>query len=763
MTQMFDLPAGEVDIVGRVHKILCEKPSGWCFASFLVFDEKVLEYLGNKKGKAFIKVSGNNLPKTTGITYKLHGKWEASKKDIVFSCKYSEMAETNNVSSVENILASENFPSISRAIARDIAKKFGKNTWNVIENEPEMLLDIRGITKEKMQSIVDSYRATKSVSSLQHFLDKFGVTGNVLFKIIDVYGDKAIEKIKANPYCMMHEVRGVGFEMCDRIAKGLYDQGEKNILGGEDRIKAAIKSCLLKECESTGAMYVEGNTLYKLSYERLNSGINTHGKVLVDLKRWKEVYEKMIDDAELVDRTFSMKDGSKKHLIFTKNYDDAERTIAYQYLGMRKRTTGIDEVTAKRTVKKFSDDQQFPLSEKQQEACVRSLTSGVSMIVGGPGTGKTTILRCLIACYSLLTGKEVTCMAPTGKATRRMSKSTRLPASTIHSRLGIISNDLASTKVNKINAGLVVIDEVSMVDTLLMAKVAESLGEHCHLVMVGDVDQLPSVGPGAVLLQLIKSGCIPTSRLTEVFRQKDGGIIVDNAIAINQGSQNLEYNDNFQFVEASNEEEAVQKIQEIFKAEVEEWGIDNVALLSPLRRNREGKHPCSSDGLNPLLQNMFNPSSDNEPFIRFGGIEYKANDRVMKWSNGEKSSNGDIGEVLEVCTSHGVPALEIKWDNGNTEVIRKQNLDEITLAYSMSIHKSQGSEYDSVIIPVLWSQKCPLFRRNLLYTGVTRAKKKVILVGDKRSINYMSAHADGVQRNTLLAARLRYNDAKYHE
>ena len=196
---------------------------------------------------------------------------------------------------------------------------------------------------------------------------------------------------------------------------------------------------------------------------------------------------------------------------------------------------------------------------------------------------------------------------------------------------------------------------------------------------------------------------------------------------------------------------------------MEEWGIDNVALLSPLRRNREGKHPCSSDGLNPLLQNMFNPSSDNEPFIRFGGIEYKANDRVMKWSNGEKSSNGDIGEVLEVCTSHGVPALEIKWDNGNTEVIRKQNLDEITLAYSMSIHKSQGSEYDSVIIPVLWSQKCPLFRRNLLYTGVTRAKKKVILVGDKRSINYMSAHADGVQRNTLLAARLRYNDAKYHE
>lgn len=758
-----DLPVGEVDIFTRFHSLFCEKPSGWCYGSYLVFDEDILKMLGSTKKRAFVKVTGNNLPKTTGITYKLHGKWNLDKRgDVIFNCQYSEMAETNNVSSVENILAGENFPNVSRGMAKDIAKKFGANIWKVIEKSPEMLLDIDGINREKMQGIVDSYHATRSVSTLQHFLDKFAITGNVLYKIVDVLGDNAVEKIKENPYCMMHSVRGVGFELCDRVAKGLYAQGYTNILSGADRIKAAIKACLSKECEMTGAMYIEGNQLYKLSYERLNGGVNTHGDTLVTLNRWKEVYTSMIENNELVDRTFNMKDGTKKHLIFLKSYDDAERTVAYQFLGMRKRTTGISEEDAKNAVKAFSDAQEFHLSEKQQKACVRSLTSGVSLIVGGPGTGKTTILRCLIACYKLLTDNDVTCMAPTGKASRRMSESTSIPASTIHSRLGIVSNDLASTKVNKIEKGLIIIDEVSMVDTLLMSKVAESIGEHCQLVMVGDVDQLPSVGPGAVLLQLINSGCIPTSRLTEVFRQKDGGVIVDNARAINSGAQDLEYNDDFQFVEANSEEDAVEKIQELFRTEVETWGIDNVALLSPLRRNRDGKHPCSSDGLNPLLQNMFNPSKTDEPFIRYAGIDYKAEDRVMKWSNGEKSSNGDIGVIQEVTTSHGVPALEILWDNGNTEIVRKQNLDEITLAYSMSIHKSQGSEYDCVIIPTLWSQNCPLFRRNLLYTGVTRAKKKVILVGDKKSIAYMSSHADGIQRDTLLAARIRYNDAKYH-
>lgn len=754
MANLNNLPVGETEVAGRLHKIIFEAPDGYSIGIFLIYDKDVISAVGKK----FVTVKGTNLPKMHGITHKFHGNWVISSKEVYFNCRYTEISDDNTKQTVIRMLESEYFPTVSQELSKKLAEKFDKQIWKIIEDEPEKLCQV-GISKNDALTIQESYYASRSVTSLSRFLNKFGVMGNVVMKINDVYGADAIQLIKKNPYCMLSNVKGVGFETCDKIARGLYEAGEnQNILACDERITSAIRSTLLRECEMTGAMYVEGNQLYKDSIARLNNGIN--GAAPVNLQRWTEVYQKMIKRGTLVDRKF--KNNEKTiHLIFLSSYDLAERTIAYQFLGMRKRSTGIKEDVAKAKVKEYSDAQKFHLSELQQAACVRSLMSGVSMIVGGPGTGKTTILRCLISCYKKLTGKEVTCMAPTGKAARRMSESTQLPATTIHSRLGIVSGDVTKAKVNKIEEGLIIIDEVSMVDTLLMSKVAEAIGEHCHLVMVGDVDQLPSVGPGAVLLQLIKSDCIPYSRLLEVFRQKDGGVIVDNARNINEGVTELEYNNDFQFVEANSEEEAVKKIQQIFKEEVETWGIDNVALLSPLRRNREGKHPCSSDGINPLLQQMFNPSREDEPFVRSNGIEYKKNDRVMKWANGEKSSNGDIGVVQCVTVEDGVSALEISWDNGNTEIIKKQDLDEITLAYSMSIHKSQGSEYNSVIIPVLWSQKCPLFRRSLLYTGVTRAKKKVILVGDKKSVAYMSTHADGTQRNTLLSRRLQYNDKKY--
>ena len=391
-------------------------------------------------------------------------------------------------------------------------------------------------------------------------------------------------------------------------------------------------------------------------------------------------------------------------------------------------------------------------TDNQKNAVIRSLITRLSIITGGPGTGKTTILKALIEVFRRLhPSDEVILMAPTGKAARRMNQATGYPSSTIHSKLQIYDETKVSSSV--LEQGLVVVDEASMIDSLLMEKLLMSVSSKMNqIVFIGDINQLPSVGPGAVLKDMIGSGSIPVSRLTEIFRQKEGASIVENANKVNEGKADLTYDESFELVTVKNEEDAVEKIKGIYAAETSRWGIDNVALLSPLRRT-QNRFTCVSDGLNSVLQNEIVPTGGTA--VVFNGIEYRIGDRVMQWKNTEKSSNGDIGAIEDIIQTDDGLFVKVKWENGNETEETRESMNDIKLAYSISIHKSQGSEYDCCIIPLLSDQICRLFQKNLIYTGITRSKRKCILVTDgDRALDYCVSNNRENRRNTLLMQRI---------
>lgn len=705
------------------------------------------EAIANERGRTMITVTGVDLPDLESVEIQFYGSWVNSKYGKQFSVDAYEYSTPNTKKGIISFLKSDIFPGVGKKLAERIVAKFGLNTFEVISKSPEQLLEVKGITPQKLGRIVSGYLSAKSYSELTMFLAEYGIGASTLVKINDTYGSNAIEIIKKDPYQIIN-IAGIGFKTCDKIARGLNVS-----LDSYTRVKCSITESIRTLCESTGNMNAEINEVYKRSMKLLNDGITP---APVDKAKFEEVFHKM-QERKLIAVRYSK-------LVYLMEYDNAEREVALKLLGMLEKPV-VQKNELEWSLKKYVDYmayQNVRPSEKQQQAVINSLSNRVAIITGGPGTGKTTITKLAISVYKDVMREQVTCMAPTGKAARRMAEATGENATTIHSRLGIYDDSVS--ELHTIDSGLVVIDEVSMVDNLLMQKVMEAINlSKCHLLLIGDVNQLPSVGVGAVLNELINSGKIPTTMLTEIFRQKDGGLIVDNAIKINNGETDLEYGDDFQFIEVKNEDEAIEIISKIYPREKMKWGIDNVALLSPLRRSQNGRFKCVSDTLNPILQDIVNKQFPTSGMTEctVGDITFRLEDRVMQWKNTKHSSNGDIGVIQQIFEDEDEElTVRIMWDNGKEILAHKKDLESITLAYSMSVHKSQGSEYDCVIIPVLSCQSCQLFKRNLLYTGVTRAKKKVILVGDKKAIEKCIKQSDTNKRNTLLADRIVYNADK---
>ena len=698
----------------------------------------------NRSGSAVVKVVGKNLPRLSDWTIAFEGAWRYSRKygHTLFADRY-ELISPSTLKGIVRFLSSKTFPGIGEKTAEAIVKEFKNETLDVIEKKPNLLLRVPGINLDKMNTISECYQRNIAYSKLCSYLATYAVTDRACSSIYESLSDRSLEDIKDNPY-ILQEVKGIGFSTCEKIARS-----EGVALDSYIRMEGATRQILLSDSEYSGNMFMLYDDFEKKSLDLLN---NVLDPTPVSKERFRDYVRSAVTAKKLVFR-------GKKY-IFLKEYDDAEDYISGKIGRLLDESNYLGLQVSK--VSSFLDDycrsSDISFTENQKTAVIRSLMTRLSIITGGPGTGKTTILKAIIEVFSRLhPDDEVTLLAPTGKAARRMSETTGHEASTIHSKLQIYDGFKTASCV--IEPGLVVVDEASMVDTLLMDKLMKAISSRKNqIIFIGDTNQLPSVGPGQVLKDMISSERIPKSELVEIFRQSEGDSIIDNANKINNDQNDLVYDDSFELVSVKNEENALEKIKNIYAAEISEYGIDNVALLSPLRRT-QNRFKVVSDSLNSVLQDQTVPSGTLS--VTFNGTEYRLGDRVLQWRNTKLSSNGDIGTVADIIQTDDGVFVRIAWENGTETEESRESMNDITLAYSISIHKSQGSEYDCCIIPLLSDQICRLFQKNLLYTGITRAKKKIILVCDgKKALNYCISNNRETRRNTLLMQRIRIKTNK---
>lgn len=623
-----------------------------------------------------------------------------------------------------------------------LVEKYGESTISLFENEETNKL-MRYFNNDPMKVLYACkiINEMNTSDSFYRFMAEQGVNRTKAIKIWNAFGPDAENIVKSNPFICM-EVEGIGFQTCDNIAIKL------NVaLDSSERIIAATKFTIDVLTSRTGDISAEIKKVCEATLKQLNMTGNN-----VTVEKWKNVIadEKKDKFSQFVyfNGEMMLRKDSDNELVTSKKICNM---LKHNDEMNRKACAVADDINGGRTLK---------LSENQMKAVKRSLSSPVSIITGGPGTGKTTVVKTIVEAYKRTSRTPVTCMAPTGKASSRMSEATGEKAKTIHKTLNLIPG-FDEENVTVLPEGLVIVDELSMIDQDTMAKMMKAMSTHGQIILVGDVDQLPSVGKGDVLNQLINSDVVPVSRLTETFRQKNGSLIIDNAYKVNHGKKDLIYDtETFQYIEMKDSD--IEKFKKIYTDKVEQYGIENVMVLCPLRREKADK-PLNfiSDKLNSVLQNMINPYCEGKIESKIKTAEgkmtvFRIGDRIMQWKNKEDSSNGDIGVITNISKNNDDVIFEIKWEiDGTVSNYNISDMETITLAYAMSIHKSQGSEAKCVIMPFMSEHKCPIFQRNLLYTGITRAKQECIIVGDRSALNYCIDNCVTGTRKSYLAERLK--------
>jgi exodeoxyribonuclease V alpha subunit len=690
-------------------------------------------YMVFKPKKSVISCRGTALPRVKGnISYQFTGTWQKDKRGKPFFAvtEWSFQKDANGKESKTSLLymfSDDCYAGIGTKTVRAMLDKYGDGITKVIEETPADLLSVKGMTKEKLNILVSGYKKQGSIRELTNLLKPIGLQKKQLELINESLGPEAVDTVKTDPFALM-DIDGIGFRTCDTIAR-YFGFG----LDSSERVRCgAIEA--LKNASNNGDTAVESLKVINLTVKKLNDGLE---KPVVNQQQVISAISYLIDTKKIMK--------APNHHIQSVELYEAECSTAEKIVRMLR----LPVWNKDKMVKAVDHYKDCNLSEKQLAAVKKCLTSHVSIITGGAGTGKTTIEKAIIYAYQSCNKEEVTLLAPTGKASRRMSEATGIEAHTIHSRLGLYEG-IEGVNLT-IDSGLVIVDEFSMVDAKLLYQLITAISPQCQLIMIGDINQLPSVGAGACLKDMIESGVVPTSKLTEIFRQK-GGTIVDNSLKIVQQDKDLVFDkQEMLLIPAKDEDEAIAQIKRVYNFYVKKGGIENVALISPLRSSQNGRYRCVSDTLNPILQELINP---NNPKVL--NCPFKRGDRIMMWKNTDIASNGDVGDVISVVDDEdwGL-TMNVHWENGNDGVYHKKDLEKFTLAYSMSVHKSQGSEWDTVIIPVLSLQKCQLFKNNLLYTAITRAKKRVIIIGEmENGVNFMIDHSETYQRCTLFKRRL---------
>lgn len=719
----------------------------------------------NVKGyKDVVTLVGNFCDTKVGAVLAVEGNWRMDAKfGKQFQAVNWKEELPSSIVGIEKYLGSGLIKGIGPVYAKKIVAKFGEETLNIIEEDIQRLSEVDGIGKKRIDLIAKSWEKQKDVKDIMVFLQGNGVSSAYAAKIYKAYGKESIDKVKENPYRLADDIWGIGFKTADSIAKNM-GYAENDIR----RCKSGIIYSL-NQLANDGHVYATREQLIKDANERLGlAEIAANSQTTVPSTSASSPITEEIPLGMVAEPTPQMRppvEQALEELISAEELKVEDECIYlppfyYSEVGVAKKLLELrnakqDNLFAGQVnMEAIEKESGITYDDVQQAAIHMAAESKVMVLTGGPGTGKTTTTQGIISAWKTA-GLSILLAAPTGRAAKRMSEATGMEAKTIHRLLGFKPTEgYKFNEENPLDGDALIVDECSMIDIILMYSLLKAIPPTMRLVLVGDIDQLPSVGAGNVLRDIIESEAIPVTRLTRIFRQAQSSRIVMNAHAINQGYfpniQNGKDTDFF-FIRAEEPQDAVPQIVNLVKNRLPKaYGrpVSDVQVLTPMRRSY-----CGSDNLNIELQKALNPMGVS---LSFGGTLYRSGDRVMQIRNNYDKDvyNGDIGTISDVDLEEN----ELLVSFGDKVVTyEKSDLDELVLAYATTIHKSQGSEYPIVVIPVFYSF-FTLLQRNLIYTAITRAKKICVLIGQMKALGYAVKNLTVEQRNTKLKERLRTNE-----
>ena len=663
-----------------------------------------------------------------------------------FKAAQLEILKPSSLLGVERYLSSGLIRGVGPATARLIVQEFGVKALDIISEQPHRLTEIAGIGTKRATQIADSFREQYAVRQAMVFLQSYGVSPALAVKISKVYGDRVKEIILQNPYRLVEDVEGVGFLTADRIAISMGVAPES-----EGRLRAGLIYALQEAALNAGHTYLPLSELMQRAGQLLRVNqelLETHISALL-------INRKL--------RSHIMQDGTEG--VFLPQMWQAETEIARRLHEQLGAAQVMMHSAAEKQIRQYEKAHNITFSPTQRTAIAMAVQEGLLVITGGPGTGKTTIINCIL---SLMDSDSVLLAAPTGRAAKRMSEATGKEASTLHRLLeyGGEEGDFTRDEENPLDCTCLIIDEMSMVDVFLMRALLRALPVGARLILVGDADQLPSVGAGNVLGDILQSGAIPSVRLNEIFRQAESSLIVRNAHAINHGEL-PEVNvkgGNFFLERKPYAEQAAQTIVELCKTRLPKFlnAVDPARAIQVLSPTKKGG--CGVHALNVLLQSALNPAQDGKAELAYGEGIFRVGDKVMhtknnynlEWIDGSENEgqgvfNGDMGTVLSIDGED--KTLTVLFDDDRTAVYEYALLEELELAYCLSVHKSQGSEFNAVVMPAVGGPPM-LLTRNLFYTALTRARELVVLVGRDDAVAAMVNNNHIARRYTALSQRL---------
>ena len=674
-----------------------------------------------------------------GSVLSLEGMWKMDAKyGRQFLVEKFEETLPATVYGIEKYLGSGLVKGVGPKFAKRIVEKFGKDTLDVIEETPDELLKVSGIGKVRVDRIKTSWQEQKEIKNIMLFLQSHEVSTSHATKIFKTYGSESIAIVKENPYRLADDIWGIGFKTADSIAQKMGIDKGKFV-----RLRSGIFYTLNKLAEA-GHCYTTREQLTGSAKELLEVEEPELEITLDEMIRTNDVIRDEAEDREA---------------IYLPPYYFSESGCAKRLLRLmscgKKKSEDTEEI-----LKKVAASSEITYDEIQWQAVKTAVSSKVMVLTGGPGTGKTTTTLGIISAYKQA-GCQIILAAPTGRAAKRMSEATGMEAKTIHRLLEYKPPEgYQKNEEHPLEGDVLILDECSMIDIMLMYNLLKALPQQMSLILVGDIDQLPSVGAGNVLRDIIDSGCVPVVRLTRIFRQAQGSRIIMNAHRINRG-EGIDMRGgkdaDFFFATKESNQEVVDTIVQYCKTNLPRYyhvdPLQDIQVLTPMQRGE-----CGAVNLNQVLQEAMNPS---KIFLRRGGTQYRLKDKVMQIRNDydKEVFNGDIGTITKVDVEER--ELTVLFDEREV-VYDVTELDELALAYAVTIHKSQGSEYPIVVMPFTMSHFVML-QRNLLYTGVTRAKKILVLVGEKKAVYYAIKNETTTGRNTCLARRLQPDSKEAQE